>query len=154
MTETYAASSSRTDAVRELEAEFGELITRFQRVISEIANRVSPGLLPGAYKVFTTIARRDGVTLSTLADHLMMDKGQLSRTIRELESLGLISRAPDPADGRSSLLSATAEGRGRLEAARAPQQGLLLDAIVDWPLDDIHALTRLLHALGESVTRR
>ncbi|AUG28850.1 MarR family transcriptional regulator [Microbacterium hominis] len=154
MAETSAASSSRTDAVRELEAEFGELITRFQRVISEIANRVSPGLLPGAYKVFTTIARRDGVTLSTLADHLMMDKGQLSRTIRELESLGLISRAPDPADGRSSLLSATAEGRGRLEAARAPQQGLLLDAIVDWPLDDIHALTRLLHALGESVTRR
>ncbi len=154
MAETSAASSSRTDAVRELEAEFGELITRFQRVISEIANRVSLGLLPGAYKVFTTIARRDGVTLSTLADHLMMDKGQLSRTIRELESLGLISRAPDPADGRSSLLSATAEGRGRLEAARAPQQGLLLDAIVDWPLDDIHALTRLLHALGESVTRR
>lgn len=154
MAETSAASSSRTDAVRELEAEFGELITRFQRVISEIANRVSPGLLPGAYKVFTTIARRDGVTLSTLADHLMMDKGQLSRTIRELESLGLISRAPDPADGRSSLLSATAEGRGRLEAARVPQQGLLLDAIVDWPLDDIHALTRLLHALGESVTRR
>ncbi len=154
MAETSAASSSRNDAVRELEAEFGELITRFQRVISEIANRVSPGLLPGAYKVFTTIARRDGVTLSTLADHLMMDKGQLSRTIRELESLGLISRAPDPADGRSSLLSATAEGRGRLEAARAPQQGLLLDAIVDWPLDDIHALTRLLHALGESVTRR
>jgi hypothetical protein len=63
--------------VRALESEFGELITRFQRVISEIA-RVSPGLLPGAYKVFTTIARRDGVTLSSLSDLLMIDKGQLS----------------------------------------------------------------------------
>ncbi len=154
MTEGADESRSRAEAVRELEAEFGELITRFQRVISEIANRVSPGLLPGAYKVFTTIARRDGVTLSTLADHLMMDKGQLSRTIRELEALGLISRTADPADGRSSLLRATDEGNARLEAARAPQQGLVLDAIVDWPLDDIHALTRLLRALGESITRR
>lgn len=154
MAEMAEDSSSRTAAVRELESEFGELITRFQRVISEIANRVSPGLLPGAYKVFTTIARRDGVTLSSLSDLLMMDKGQLSRTIRELESLGLISRSPDPADGRSSLLAPTPEGRARLDAARAPQQGLLLDAIVDWPLDDIHALTRLLRALGDSVTRR
>ena len=66
MAETAEDSGSRTAAVRELESEFGELITRFQRVISEIANRVSPGLLPGAYKVFTTIARRDGVTLSTV----------------------------------------------------------------------------------------
>ncbi len=154
MADTPDASSSRTESVRELEAEFSELITRFQRVISEFAERVSPGLLPGGYKVFTTIARRDGVTLSALADHMMMDKGQLSRTIRELEARGLVSRTADPADGRSSLLSPTPEGLARLEAARAPQQGLLLDAIEDWPLDDIHALTRLLRALGESVTRR
>jgi len=153
MADISDVSSSRTDAVRELEAEFGELITRFQRVVSELANRVSPGLLPGAYKVFTTIARRDGVTLSALADHLMMDKGQLSRTVRELEGLGLISRVPDPTDGRSSILSPTAEGTARLEAARAPQQGLLLDAIVDWPIEDIFALTRLLRALGDGVTR-
>jgi len=154
MADISDVSSSRTDAVRELEAEFGELITRFQRVVSELANRVSPGLLPGAYKVFTTIARRDGVTLSALADHLMMDKGQLSRTVRELEGLGLISRVPDPTDGRSSILSPTAEGIARLEAARAPQQGLLLDAIGDWPIEDISALTRLLRALGDGVTRR
>jgi len=147
-------SSSRTDAVRELEAEFGDLISRIQRVISELANRVSPGLLPGAYKVFTTIARRDGVTLSALADHMMMDKGQLSRTVRELEALGLISRVPDPTDGRSSILSPTTEGLARLEAARAPQQGLLLDAIGDWPLEDISALTRLLRALGDGVAGR
>lgn len=154
MAETLDASRSRTDSVRELEAEFGELITRFQRVISELADRVSPGLLPGGYKVLTTIARREGVTLSALADHMMMDKGQLSRTIRELEARGLVSRTADPADGRSSLLSPTPEGLARLEAARAPQQGLLLDAIEHWPLDDIHALTRLLRALGDSVTRR
>ncbi|NLP82923.1 MarR family transcriptional regulator [Microbacterium sp. CFH 90308] len=138
---------ARTEAVRALEAEFGELINRFRRIITENANRVSPGMLPGAYKVFTTIVRRESITLSALAESLMADKGQISRTVRELEQLGLIQRTPDPDDGRSSLLSPTAEGLERLTAARAPQENALVDALEEWPLDDIHNLTRLLHAL-------
>ena len=54
---------ARAEAVRALEAEFGELITHFRRVITENANRVSPGMLPGAYKIFTTIARCEMVTV-------------------------------------------------------------------------------------------
>ena len=138
---------ARTAAVRALEAEFGELISRFRRVITENANRVSPGMLPGAYKVFTTIVRRESITLSALAESLMADKGQISRTVRELEQLGLIQRTPDPDDGRSSLLSPTAEGLERLTAARAPQENALVDALEEWSLDDIRNLTRLLHAL-------
>nr|WP_026059416.1 MarR family transcriptional regulator [Microbacterium yannicii] len=138
---------ARTVAVRALEAEFGELINRFRRIITENANRVSPGMLPGAYKVFTTIVRRERVTLSALAEALMSDKGQISRTVRELEQLGLIERTPDPDDGRSSLLSPTTEGLERLAAARAPQESTLVDALEEWSLDDIRNLTRLLHAL-------
>jgi DNA-binding MarR family transcriptional regulator len=138
---------ARTQAVRALEAEFGELITRFRKVISENADRVSPGMLPGAYKVFTTIVRRESVTLSALAEALMADKGQISRTVRELEQLGLIERTPDPEDGRSSLLSPTAFGLERLAQAREPQESTLLNALEEWPLEDIRNLSRLLHAL-------
>jgi len=138
---------ARTVAVRALEAEFGELINRFRRVIAENANRVSPGMLPGAYKVFTTIVRRERITLSALAEALMSDKGQISRTVRELEHLGLVERTPDPDDGRSSLLSPTAEGLERLAEARAPQENTLVDALAEWPIDDIRNLTTLLHAL-------
>ena len=147
--ETRAA---RTEAVRALEAEFGELISRMRRVLADNAQRVSPGLLPGAVKVFTTIVRRESVTLSALADSLMADKGQISRTVRELEELGLITRTPDPADGRSSLLSPTPEGLERLAAARAPQESVLLNTLEEWSVDEIRDLTRLLHALtaGES----
>ena len=143
---------ARTEAVRALEAEFGELINRFRRVISENANRVSPGMLPGAYKVFTTIVRHESITLSALAESLMADKGQISRTVRELEQLGLVERTPDPEDGRSSLLSPTPEGLERLAQARAPQERTLVDALEEWPIDDIRNLSRLLHALtaGES----
>lgn len=149
---TEDTREARTEAVRALEAEFGELINRFRRIIAENAHRVSPGMLPGAYKVFTTIVRRESVTLSALAEALMADKGQISRTVRELEQLGLIERTPDPDDGRSSLLSPTAEGLERLAAARAPQESTLVDALEEWPIADIRNLARLLHALtaGES----
>jgi DNA-binding MarR family transcriptional regulator len=143
-TETREA---RTEAVRALEAEFGELISRMRRVLADNANRVSPGMLPAAYKVFTTIVRRESVTLSALSEALMADKGQISRTVRELEGLGLITRTPDPADGRSSLLSPTPEGLERLAAARAPQESVLLDTLEAWSVQDIRSLTQLLHAL-------
>lgn len=141
---------ARTDAVRALEGEFGELITRMRRLLMENAERVSPGMLPGAYKVLTTIVRRERVSQSALAEHLVVDKGQLSRAVRELEQLGLIQREPDPDDGRASILSPTAHGLARLAQARAPQEDTLAKALAGWPVDDIQNLTRLLHALTTS----
>jgi DNA-binding MarR family transcriptional regulator len=138
--------------VRALESEFGELISRMRRVLADNAQRVSPGMLPGAYKVFTTIVRRESITLSNLAESLMADKGQISRTVRELEELGLITRTPDPADGRSSLLSPTPEGLARLAVARAPQESVLLNTLEGWSVEQIRDLTRLLHALTAGET--
>ncbi|MFV0372607.1 MarR family winged helix-turn-helix transcriptional regulator [Microbacterium sp.] len=137
----------RDDAVRELESEFGDFFHRFRRVMADSAQRLSPGMLPAAYKVFTTIVRTGEVSPSVLADRLLMDRGQLSRTLRELEGLGLITRAPDPADGRSSLLSATKEGRERLRAARAPHGSAMAASVSDWDVADVRQLSRLLHAL-------
>lgn len=143
------ASDTRADAVRALEAEFGELFTHVRRLLAGNADRMSPGMLPGEYKVFTTIVRREQVTLSALADALMADKGQISRTVRGLEKQGFIQRTPDPADGRSSLLSPTSLGLERLAIARAPQEGGILTALEAWSVDDIQDLTRLLHALTQ-----
>lgn len=138
----------RAAAVRALELEFSELFTHVRRLFAENADRLSPGLLPGAYKVFTTIARRGQITLSALAETLHSDKGQVSRAVRELEDLRLVQRTPDPADGRSSLLSATTDGIQRLAAVRAPRENSLLAALESWNVDDIRELTRLLHALS------
>lgn len=143
-----ASVDERTAAVRALELEFSELFTHVRRVIAENAERLSPGLLPGAYKTFTTIVRQGRVTLSGLAETLHADKGQVSRTVRELEELRLVERTPDPADGRSSLLSATAEGLERLKTVRTPGTSPLLSALNEWRLDDVRELTRLLHALA------
>ncbi|MBN9224008.1 MAG: transcriptional regulator [Microbacterium sp. SCN 70-27] len=143
---------ARTDAVRALEAEFAELLNRVRRILTENAQRVSPGMMPGAYKVFTTIARRGPIAQSTLAELLVVDKGQLSRTVRELEGLELIRRDADPDDRRASILIATPLGLERLAAARAPQENSLIETLEEWSVPDIHSLTRLLHALTSGIS--
>lgn len=148
---TMNALDARTDAVRALEGEFGELLNSVRRIISANAERVSPGMLPGAYKVFTAIVNRERVTQSTLTELLMADKGQISRTVRELETLGLIERTADPTDRRSSILTPTELGRQRLVAARAPQEDSLMRVLEEWSIDDIRNLARLLHALTAGV---
>jgi DNA-binding MarR family transcriptional regulator len=144
----HETTEARTEAVRALEVEFGELASHFRRHMQETAHRISPGMLPGAYKVLGTISRLGPITLSGLADALVADKGLVSRTVRELEGLDLIARTPDPTDGRSSLLAMTQTGAAKLAEARRPTENRLSQALGEWSLDDIKHLTTLLHALS------
>ncbi len=150
-----ASNPDWQDAVRELESEFGELSARMRQVMAARADRLQPGMLPGAYKVFTTIVKHGPITPSALAETLVADKGQVSRTVRELERSGLIERAADPADGRSTRLTATADGVERLAAARSADPHALHDRLADWDVSDIRTLTRLLRSAstGESPPR-
>lgn len=141
-------ASEREFAQHELEQEFGELFVRVRRMYLEAAERLAPGLSPGAYKLFSTIASRDGVRPSELSERMMADKSQVSRMLRELESHGLVERSPDPEDGRSSLLAATPRGRERLAASRAGDQMRLRETMGRWKVEEIRQLTRLLHALS------
>ena len=148
-----ADDADRDAAVHELEAEFSALFVRARKAIAEAANAVSPGLQPGAYKVFTTIARRSGCTLSALADELGLDKGQLSRAVTELEGLGLVSRTPDPDDRRAQLLALTEHGSAQLSAAQTGRRRAMDASLSTWPVQDIRHLSRLLHALSGGLER-
>lgn len=138
----------RGEAVRALEAQFGELVVEFRRFIQAAAQRVSPGMLPGEFKALSTIDRKGPLTVSALADAMMSDKGLVSRTVRKLEGLGLVARTPDPNDGRSSLISVTPHGTDRLAEARMPEENRLFESLRAWSVDDIRQLTVLLHALS------
>ncbi|WP_100811885.1 MarR family winged helix-turn-helix transcriptional regulator [Microbacterium sp. BR1] len=141
-----ASNPDWQDAVRELESEFGELSARMRQVMAARADRLQPCMLPGTYKVFTTIVKHGPITPSALAETLVADKGQVSRTVRELERSGLIERTADPADGRSARLTATPNGVERLAAARSADPHALQDRLADWDVSDIRTLTRLLRA--------
>ena len=140
------------DAVRELESEFGELAGRMRQIMAARADRLRPGMLPGTYKVFTTIVKHGPISPSALAEALVADKGQISHTVRELEEAGLVDRTADPDDGRSTRLTATPEGVERLAAARGADPHALQDRLADWDVTDIRKLTRLLRAASTGET--
>lgn len=143
-----APASDHVAAVAELQTQLSDLLDKARQAILHTADRVSPGMLPPAYKVFSTVVRRGPITPSQLADAIAMDRGQLSRMLRELDDLGLIERAADPDDKRSSTLSATPLGIERLHAAQGPEGSQLAAALTDWGVNDIRTLTRLLGALS------
>jgi DNA-binding MarR family transcriptional regulator len=118
-------------------------------MIARRAEQLSPGLLSGAYKVFSTIAQSGPLTASALVEQLMLDKSQLSRTIADLEKRGLVERSPDPNDRRAHLLSATAEGAARYAELHASPDHRSMRAKLDgWDISDIDRLATLLHALN------
>jgi DNA-binding MarR family transcriptional regulator len=141
-------SAERTEAVHALESSFAELMAAFRHYVAEAAERTSPGMQPGVFKVLSAAARLGPSTLSAIAERLHADKGLVSRGITELEGLGLIVRTPDPGDRRSRLIEVTDLGQERLDAARAPHQSRLFTTLEGWSLADIRRLATLLHALA------
>lgn len=140
-------AEARRTAVRGLEGAFGELMGELRRMYAQAADSVSPGMLPGTFKILSLIQRTGSMTVSGIAERLVADKGQVSRAVTELEALGLVARAADPADGRIKLLTVTAEGERRLATARMPSEGRLTEVLAEWPLESIDQLTTLLQAL-------
>ena len=145
-------TADRHAAVRGLESAFSLLFTQLRRAYAQAAEALSPGLVPGTFKVFTVIDHIGPVSASTLAEKMEQDKGLISRAVTELETLGLIERTPDPDDGRIRLISLTDLGRERYESVRFPFVDRLEDALADWPLDSIERLTGLLEALASGLT--
>ena len=145
------APASRDDAISAVEGEFATMANRIRAQFAQRAERLSPGLLPGAYKVFSVITAHGPITAKEVTSQLLIDKSQLSRTIAALEERGLITRTRDPKDRRAQLLEATPYGRERLEHARHdPAERNLRSRLADWDTADVDRLARMLRALNEA----
>src|SRR5437867_1682576 len=69
----------------------------------------------GEGRVLYELAHVEGLTAKRLGEVLDLDAGYLSRMLKRFEDAGLVARAPDPADGRSSRLSLTSAGSAAFE---------------------------------------
>lgn len=76
------------------------------------------GLTFFEYTVLGMLAEADGrLRMSTLAELTNGTLSRLSHVARRLEKQGLLTREPDPDDGRATLAILTTEGRARVEKA-------------------------------------
>ena len=72
----------------------------------------------------------------------------MAQTVRELAAGGLVSRRPDPEDGRRAIVELTATGRETLHAARARREGWLTEVLErDFTADERRSLREALALL-------
>jgi DNA-binding MarR family transcriptional regulator len=109
---------------------------------------LAPALNLSQFTVLNHFARLGGERpLVQLAGAMQVTKAAMTNTVARLQAKGLLQVRPDPADGRSKLVSLTAEGLAARQAAVARLgQGLApLQGVVDTPaLTDALAVLRQL----------
>jgi DNA-binding MarR family transcriptional regulator len=96
---------------------------------------------------------RDGEqTTSALASTERVRQQSMSQTVAELAAAGLVSRTPDPTDGRRILIGLTGQGRATLAEDRARRDGWLASAIeADLTLEEQEVLARAVALLRRLV---
>ena len=74
------------------------------------------GLTIPGWRVVATLGQQGVGTARDIAAHGMMHKSTVSRAVSALEERGLVTRQPNPEDGREELLALTSRGREIYEA--------------------------------------
>ena len=135
---------TRDETVRALEHEVGVLIRRVRRAIGERARSVHPDLQPMSYLMLAHLAESGPQRSSALAETFGVDKAAVSRQVQHLADLALLDRAPDPADGRATLLSASEDACRRLGEVRLQRRRRLDERLGDWSDADLEDLVAAL----------
>jgi len=128
----------------ELRLALGQLVRRL---------RVEHRLSLTYVAVLARLDREGTQGISSLATAERVRPQSMAQTIHELESEGLITRRPDPTDGRRTLVDMTEDGHRMLEEDRHRRQGWLTEAITSElaPSEriDLMRAVGLLRRLGE-----
>ena len=117
-------------------------IVRTARRLRQEAAGEGAELTPTAGSALATVERHGPLTPSELAAIERIKRPTATRILRGLLEAGLIDRAPDPADGRSALVSVNPAGRERLRRLRGRKNAYLARRMRDLPPADVEALDR------------
>lgn len=82
----------------------------------QIRARGHPEIRHAHTQVFASLPL-DGARLTTVAARAGITKQSMMALVSELESLGYLTRSPDPSDGRASLIRFSAKGLRMFEDA-------------------------------------
>ncbi|MET8944798.1 MarR family transcriptional regulator [Streptomyces sp. NPDC004542] len=136
-----------------LERELTVLLRRARASQGEMAREVHPDLESAAYGLLVRLDEQGPQRATELAAYIGVGKATMSRQLRALEELGLIARAPDPADGRAWLVALTDEGHLRVSRVREARRARYVSQLAHWDRREVSELARLLHELNGVMER-
>lgn len=103
------------------------VLGKLKRRLREHANKGDMSLSQMAVLGF--LDREGPATVTTLARAEGVRSQSMGATVAALEEAGLVTGAPNPADGRQIMLSLTAKAREWIKASRAAREDWLSQAI-------------------------
>ncbi|RQX11290.1 MarR family transcriptional regulator [Micromonospora ureilytica] len=107
-----------------------------------------------AYVILRHLADAGPQNVSALAARLNLDGSTVTRQVSALQRDGLITRTPDPSDGRGTVISPTPAGLQRMAAVQAARTRLYGDMLADWSTEDRTTLAALLGRLNQALINR
>jgi DNA-binding MarR family transcriptional regulator len=110
-----------------LAAEIRTVCGKLKRRLREHGRRSD--LTPSQVSVLLRLEKDGSATVSSLARAEGMRPQSMSAVVMPLQKAGLVSGAPDPSDGRQTLMSLTAKCLKRLQEGRAARQDWLTTTI-------------------------
>jgi DNA-binding MarR family transcriptional regulator len=126
--ESDAATKSLEDLVAVRVVRIAEVVARL--ATQTIEARV--GLRNTDLRLMNLLDGAEGVTVNEIARRAHVDKAWVSRSLRHLETSGLVTRKSNRRDSRLTVVALSAKGRALLEQVRplaAARETRLLDGI-------------------------
>jgi len=143
---TIAPTRPRRDASAIDETDLGELAARLRLAITRTARRLrqeaGTDLSPSQTAALATIDSNGPLTPSELASLERVQRPTATRIVARLEDEGLVARAADPADGRSFIVSATAQGRALIRKLRTRKNAYLARRLRRLDVEEVATLAR------------
>jgi DNA-binding MarR family transcriptional regulator len=130
--------------------DLGALFARVTRRLIDAERPIleTHGLSMWGYITLSQLDRRPTGSQLELAQTIEYDKTRLIALLDGLESDGLLTRAPDPADRRARVVRLTPTGRRRLRAARADIRTMEAELLGDLKAGERRSLLALLPRLA------
>lgn len=146
---TQGKDSHREQHIRALGEALNALVSQSRALMVQAAVTFHAELQPAAFHIVLWLNTFGPAKPSAVAQAVAMDRSAASRLTRELVRLGLVKTSTDPSDGRSVVLSITADGRRRIEAATQAKGATFRQRIASWSEEDLLLCTKLLRRLTD-----
>lgn len=134
-------------------AETPDVPARLALVLGRLNRRLRSaggGLSHGLLSALATINKDGPMRLAELSQLEQVSAPSTTRLVAELEAQGLVSRRPDPADGRAILISVTPKGTDTVLRARTARGSMIEEMFSQLSADEIEAITAALPALEKA----